>query len=263
MSSSGSYSSSSPPRSPANSRSSRIPIDSLLNPAGSSDYPTRYTSTGTQNYQYQEPQHSYQHSQHQHYSPRLQNYTQQPHYLPSYQQHQYQPPQFHPVQYNHSGPFPTQLPPDSTGRRAGSASSSPGPHSRRERFPSVSSSSSTVQERRRPPRPKYEEEEMYFIWYHRVDLKQEWRQVRESFNAQFPNRQRSGFQGIQCKYYRFIKEKKCPTLRDQKQIENQRRSKGGSQVNPDDDHPAFGVVKWTGVWFPWMKEPKPEKPTNE
>ncbi|KAJ5138973.1 uncharacterized protein N7515_003821 [Penicillium bovifimosum] len=91
---------------------------------------------------------------------------------------------------------------------------------RSQRFPSVSSSSSAgeVGDRRRPPRPKYEEEEMYFIWYHRVDLCQEWKEVREAFNRQFSARQRRGFQGIQCKFYRFIKEKKCPTLREQRRM---------------------------------------------
>jgi hypothetical protein len=57
------------------------------------------------------------------------------------------------------------------------------------------------------PGPRFEKEEMYFIWYHRVDLCQEWKEVRENFNRQFRNRQRHGFQGIQCKFYRSIKEK--------------------------------------------------------
>ncbi|KMU85325.1 hypothetical protein CIHG_03109 [Coccidioides immitis H538.4] len=83
---------------------------------------------------------------------------------------------------------------------------------------------------------------MYFIWYHRVDLNQEWKQVRESFNAQFPNRQRNGFQGIQCKYYRFIKEKKCPTLREQRRIRN--GDGGGTKHGPNDDSPAYGVIRW-------------------
>ncbi|KAM5438606.1 hypothetical protein MferCBS31731_004897 [Microsporum ferrugineum] len=156
-----------------------------------------------------------------------------------------------------------------------SPTSSPRPY-RRERFPSVSSgtSSAAVPERRRPPRPKYDEEEMYFIWYHRVDLGQEWKQVRECFNAQFPNRQRTGFQGIQCKYYRFIKEKNCPTLREQRRkrsaaaasstaggdtgSDSEGRGKGqsysGSNCRFNDEGPAYGVVRWTGTRFPWMKQ---------
>ncbi|KAJ6163888.1 hypothetical protein N7497_003867 [Penicillium chrysogenum] len=70
-------------------------------------------------------------------------------------------------------------------------------------------------DRRRSPRPKYEKEEMYFIWYHRVDLCQRWKEVHESFNRQFPNRQRVSSQGMQSKFYRFIKQKNCPTPREQ------------------------------------------------
>jgi hypothetical protein len=98
---------------------------------------------------------------------------------------------------------------------------------------------------------------MYFIWYNRVDLGYEWKQVFENFNTQFPDRPRSGFQGIQCKFYRFIQEKKVPTLRDQKHLENKRGGKTSGRKSPGDGSPAYGVVKWTNVWFPWMKEPPP------
>ncbi|KAF7593990.1 hypothetical protein BBP40_010387 [Aspergillus hancockii] len=125
----------------------------------------------------------------------------------------------------------------------------------RDRYDSVSSSSSNAPERRRPPRPKYEEEEMYFIWYHRVDLCQEWKEVRESFNRQFPSRQRRGFQGIQCKFYRFIKEKKCPTLREQRRMRDGEFLREGSGL-VDSAAPRFGVVEWMGVWYPWMRENK-------
>lgn len=132
-----------------------------------------------------------------------------------------------------------------------SAHSSPGPY-RRERYDSVSSTASNISERRRPPRPKYEEEEMYFIWYHRVDLSQDWKEVRENFNRQFPSRQRRGFQGIQCKFYRFIKEKKCPTLREQRRMRDgefiARNGSGLSECSP-----RFGVREWIpGIWYPWM-----------
>ncbi|RDW74693.1 uncharacterized protein DSM5745_07355 [Aspergillus mulundensis] len=166
-----------------------------------------------------------------------------------------------------------------------SATSSPEPHTR-DRYSSVSSSTSSTNghhsqhphsasssgrgrdSRRRLPRPKYEEEEMYFIWYHRVDLSQEWKEVRESFNRQFSNRKREGFQGIQCKFYRFIKEKNCPTLREQ------RRMRDGEFISGQTPHalsqppadsgsgyggkPQFGVVEWMGVWYPWMREDREE-----
>lgn len=133
-----------------------------------------------------------------------------------------------------------------------SMNSSPSPYSR-DRYGSVSSSSSTPPEHRRPPRPKYEEEEMYFIWYHRVDLCQEWKAVRESFNRQFPHRQRKGFQGIQCKFYRFIREKNCPTLREQRRMRDSDFLRDGVSIP---DSPKYGVVEWARVWYPWMRENK-------
>lgn len=258
ISSNGSCSSASPPLSPTDTRGSRIPIDSLLNPTGSSNPRSRSAKTSPGNDHYRDRVHP----QYPQYS---QQYAQRPHHSQAYQHHHYQPPQFNSVQYDPNRPLSIEVRSGPI-RRTGSACSSPGPYSRGDRFPSVSSSSSAAQEqRRRPPRPKYDEEEMYFIWYHRVDLRQEWRLVRENFNAQFPDRQRSGFQGIQCKFYRFIKEKKCPTLRDQKQRENQQRGRGGSRSHsPTDEYPAYGVVNWTGNWFPWMREPRPPhyQPSN-
>ncbi|KKK12673.1 hypothetical protein P175DRAFT_0510060 [Aspergillus ochraceoroseus IBT 24754] len=144
--------------------------------------------------------------------------------------------------------------------RPRSTESSPGGYSR-DRYDSVSSSSSNAPERRRPPRPKYEEEEMYFIWYHRVDLCQEWKEVRESFNRQFPSRQRRGFQGIQCKFYRFIREKKCPTLRQQRRMRDGEFLRKGSGL-AESNGPRFGVVEWMGVWYPWMRENKDEVMTR-
>ncbi|KAJ5286760.1 hypothetical protein N7478_002446 [Penicillium angulare] len=137
----------------------------------------------------------------------------------------------------------------------GSAHSSPDPYHPRERYDSVSSSSSNNgTDRRRPPRPKYEEEEMYFIWYHRVDLCQEWKEVRESFNRQFPSRQRRGFQGIQCKFYRFIKEKSCPTLREQRRMRDGEFLRDGAALGGEGGAPRFGVMEWSNVWYPWMRE---------
>ncbi|KAJ5929265.1 hypothetical protein N7454_007113 [Penicillium verhagenii] len=142
-----------------------------------------------------------------------------------------------------------------SGRGPGSTHSSPDPYHPRERYDSVSSSSSNNgTDRRRPPRPKYEEEEMYFIWYHRVDLCQEWKEVRESFNRQFPSRQRRGFQGIQCKFYRFIKEKRCPTLREQRRMRDGEFMRDGSALGADPSGPRFGVIEYANVWYPWMRE---------
>ncbi|WEW57793.1 hypothetical protein PRK78_003260 [Emydomyces testavorans] len=227
------------PQSPTELGSSRIKIDDLLNPNCDTEPFPRHSPTSWQG--------TYHHHHHPHYNA----------YHHSTITHGHQAPQFQPIQYSSKGISPIDTHSEWSDRHCGSSSSSPGPY-QRERFPSVSSGSSTVPERRRPPRPKYEEEEMYFIWYHRVDLRQEWKQVRESFNAQFPNRQRNGFQGIQCKYYRFIKEKNCPTLREQRRRRN--GDSGGPKHGIHDDSPAYGVVRWCDVWFPWMKEvPPPQK----
>lgn len=164
--------------------------------------------------------------------------------------HHHQHPQN--AQHHHHHMFLSYRP----GARPGSTHSSPDPYQPRERFDSVSSgSSNNGTERRRPPRPKYEEEEMYFIWYHRVDLCQEWKEVRESFNRQFPNRQRCGFQGIQCKFYRFIKEKQCPTLREQRRMRDGEFLREGAALGAESSSaPRFGVVEWANVWYPWMRE---------
>lgn len=84
--------------------------------------------------------------------------------------------------------------------------------------------------------------------------------MRESFNAQFPSRQRSGFQGIQCKYYRFLRDNNCPTLREQRRCRGGSGGSGGSGASDEsaredgeEDLPAFGVVRWTGRKFAWMK----------
>ncbi|KAI1829106.1 hypothetical protein CBS147337_10098 [Penicillium roqueforti] len=129
-------------------------------------------------------------------------------------------------------------------RGVGSGYSSPDLYHQRERYDFVSSSSSNNwNDCRRPPRPKYEEEEMYVIWYHRVDLCQEWKEVREIFNRHFPSWQRRGFQGIQCKFYRFIKEKRCPTLREQQRMRDCELLREGAESGA----PHFGVIVWTNV----------------
>ncbi|KAF4766934.1 hypothetical protein HAV15_009111 [Penicillium sp. str.  len=127
----------------------------------------------------------------------------------------------------------------STNQSSLSAPSSPDPYHSRERYSSVSSSSSTNGDRRRPPRPK------------------SWKEVREAFNRQFPDRQRRGFQGIQCKFYRFIKEKKCPTLREQRRMRDGEFLREGATTALAGDHgaaPKFGVREYTNVWYPWMRK---------
>ncbi|OKL61139.1 hypothetical protein UA08_03594 [Talaromyces atroroseus] len=125
---------------------------------------------------------------------------------------------------------------------------------RYERFDSVSSTSSTaISERRRAPRPKYTDEEMYFIWYHRVDLDEDWKDCTDAFNSQFPGQGRSerNTQGIQCKFYRFIHAKKCPTVREQRRLKDGEFMARGRPSR--ERMPKFGVIEWCRVWYPWMK----------
>lgn len=91
----------------------------------------------------------------------------------------------------------------------------------------------------------YEEEEVCFIWYHRVDLEKERMDVRRAFNAQFPTRQRSGFQGIQCRYYRYLYDTwKVPKIRQQKRL---------GRIVAGADTKKYGLRQWTKRSYPWME----------
>ena len=88
-------------------------------------------------------------------------------------------------------------------------------------------------------RPPYSDEEVHFIWYHRIDLGYEWSDITRAYNAQFPQRQREGFGGIQCKYYR---------LRDAYNIPKVRlRNRSTSPAE------TYGMQTTTGLRYPWMK----------
>ncbi|KAJ5853142.1 hypothetical protein N7534_005685 [Penicillium rubens] len=225
-------------------RQSKMEIDALLNPGDGDPKPRPQYVSNSHRRSYHQPSPSFPPSPKYWY-----NQGHESHGMSAKPHRSY--PSFPPQQqafasYHHQRTNPSSL----------SAPSSPGPYHSRERFSSVSSSSSTNDDRRRPPRPKYEEEEMYFIWYHRVDLCQEWKEVREAFNRQFPDRQRRGFQGIQCKFYRFIKEKKCPTLREQRRMRDGELMREGAATALADGGgaPNFGVRGYTNVWYPWMRK---------
>ncbi|KAL3467437.1 hypothetical protein BJX64DRAFT_248662 [Aspergillus heterothallicus] len=257
------------------SNPSRMAIDSLLNPPAEADHPTTHKLHHTSQYSPlhsplypPSPQQQYYYGfseDHRHQSHQQVHHHHHHHYHPYSTNHHQSQHSHHSQQQQHHHSFMPYHRPRST-------DSSPEAYSRdRDRYSSVSSSSSnnaphsssnSTSGDRRPPRPKYEEEEMYFIWYHRVDLCQEWKEVRESFNRQFPNRQRSGFQGIQCKFYRFIKEKKCPTLREQRRMRDgeflRQESTSSSRGDFGSGAPQFGVIEWMGVWYPWMREDREE-----
>lgn len=201
----------------ARGRPDRISIDALLNPAESEE-------TGSQ--QPRTPDHQYHHG---------------------YQHGQFSPREDFRYRYEQTTPSHKEM---ALTRQSGFDNRDSGQY-RYERFDSVSSTSTNPTESRRPPRPKYDEEEMYFIWYHRVDLEKEWKEVQECYSRQFPGRQRRGIQGIQCKFYRFIKEKRCPTVREQRRLrDGEFMARGRSRCQ---SLPRYGVVEWCGAWYPWMK----------
>ena len=109
-------------------------------------------------------------------------------------------------------------------------------HGRR-RMPSTSSRSSVTRAPRQF-RPPYSEEEIHFIWYHRIDLGYEWSDIARAYNAQFPQRQREGFGGIQCKYYRLREAYNIPRVR--------LRNRSSFSEN------AYGMQSTTGLSYPWM-----------
>jgi len=104
----------------------------------------------------------------------------------------------------------------------------------------------------REPRPKYTAEQCYFIWYWRIDKRKPWEGregigegigdgVVERYNAYFtPHRP---CQGLQCRYYRFLEEKKVPPIR--------KRSKSTG----DKYQPKYGMLEFTEgkLRFPWME----------
>lgn len=94
----------------------------------------------------------------------------------------------------------------------------------------------------RAPRPKYEEQQAFFIWYHRTDLSEPWDQVLLEFSRQFHHRRPKG--GLQCKFYRLLKEWDVEKVR----VQNRH-----ARDSPKDRVGAFGVVERTPRRFEWMR----------
>ena len=107
----------------------------------------------------------------------------------------------------------------------------------RSRRASSSSSGSRTRERR-AFRPTYSDEEVYFIWYHRIDLGYDWQDINRAYNAQFPERPRQRIGGIQCKYYRYCEEFGVPKVRN--------RDRAASAAE------QYGMRSRTGLTYPWM-----------
>ena len=113
--------------------------------------------------------------------------------------------------------------------------------------PSATTTDSAASRRqRRESRHTYQKEEEYFLWYHRIDLDLDWRQVRKAYHNQFPHRERHGFQGIQCKYYRCCQAYGVPKVRDRDRTASANGMYCIRSRLPD-------------VWYPWMRDSRKRK----
>ncbi|OAP59057.1 hypothetical protein AYL99_06355 [Fonsecaea erecta] len=113
--------------------------------------------------------------------------------------------------------------------------------------PSTSSNESTTSGSKRGRRPrlpckKYELEQAYFIWYHRIDLRENWDNVEQEFHRQFGEARKKA--GLQCKFYRVLGEANVEKIREQ--ARSQLRLRG-------DKFNKYGVVQRTARRFPWMR----------
>jgi hypothetical protein len=101
--------------------------------------------------------------------------------------------------------------------------------------------------KRREFRHPYQQEEVHFIWYHRVDLAMEWPELREAYTRQFPDRRRNGYQGMQCKYYRCTDASGIPKSRERNRSSQTAKLYGLRAKRPD-------------LWYDWMRESRPTLP---
>jgi hypothetical protein len=101
---------------------------------------------------------------------------------------------------------------------------------------------------RRAPRPRYMDEEIYFIWYWRTDLKEGWDRVLQEFWREFPRHRTKG--GLQCRFYRALDQYGVEKVREQ----NRQMQKGKDLIG------RFGVVQRTEVRYPWMRREDQCKP---
>ncbi|KAI9832664.1 MAG: hypothetical protein M1819_004249 [Sarea resinae] len=116
--------------------------------------------------------------------------------------------------------------------------------------PSPSNQSMTPSTTGRVPRQTYDEEQNDFIWYWRVDMKKPWEGrpatgnfgdgVVERFNTYF-NEHRPR-QGLQCRYYRHLKQNGIKPIRKRQRIANESR------------YARFGLLESKkGIYYPWIR----------
>lgn len=96
---------------------------------------------------------------------------------------------------------------------------------------------------RRANRPKYSAEEEAFIWFHRVDLDQEWDTVVFAFNNHFRHSHHRDKSGLECKLYRVLSRYGIPQIREW-------RRRGNRMVQEVTTY--HGIVETTHIRYPWM-----------
>ncbi|KAI1610555.1 hypothetical protein EDD36DRAFT_421630 [Exophiala viscosa] len=91
-------------------------------------------------------------------------------------------------------------------------------------------------------RQKYQDEQSFFIWYHRTDLGLPWDQVMEMYRRYWKeDREKSG---LQCKFYRIL---------DQYNVDKVRKQTKMGRSSAREKKGKFGVLQRTNRRFPWMK----------
>lgn len=90
-------------------------------------------------------------------------------------------------------------------------------------------------------RQKYQDEQSFFIWYHRTDLGLPWDQVMRLYRRYWKeDREKSG---LQCKFYRILSQYNVDKVRKQTKL-----GRSGTKEKKG----RFGVIQRTNRRFPWM-----------
>lgn len=101
----------------------------------------------------------------------------------------------------------------------------------------------------RAPRLRYEDEQVFFIWYHRTDLGLGWDEVLRRYHNKFHQKRQKT--GLQCKFYRLLE---CWG------VEKVRAQARSGQGNSSDRVGAYGVIQRTWRRFQWMRSEDLERP---
>jgi hypothetical protein len=104
---------------------------------------------------------------------------------------------------------------------------------------------------------KYEEEHMYFLWYHYVELHLNWDEILAIFHRQFPDIQRLNVEAIRQKLRRFVKGKGAPSPRMQRslwEVEHTEMLPNSTDSSLKLDRKDLGLKEDKNVWYSWMNK---------